>query len=104
MEHILEEQGRQIAQGETGGKADTDFHFALAVATHNSAMVKVVSAVEDILRLSRDRSLQEPGRAKRSLASHHQILEKVKDGDAEGAREAMEYHLTSVEPAVLGAH
>lgn len=101
---ILEEQQQQLEQGESGVDADTAFHFALAAATHNSALVKVVSAVEDILRLSRDRSLQEPGRAKRSLASHHQILEKVKDGDAEGAREAMEYHLTSVEPAVLGAH
>ncbi|PKB67843.1 MAG: hypothetical protein BZY81_03680 [SAR202 cluster bacterium Io17-Chloro-G4] len=96
---ILEEQQQQLAQGETGVDADTAFHFALAAATHNSALVKVVSAVEDILRLSRDKSLQEPGRAKRSLDSHRQILEKVRSGDAEGARTAMEYHLTSVEPA-----
>jgi len=101
---ILEEQQQQLEKGESGVDADTAFHFALASATHNSALVKVVSAVEDILRLSRDRSLQEPGRAKRSLVSHRQILEKVKAGDAEGARVAMEYHLTSVEPAVPGAH
>ena len=98
---ILEEQQEQLARGESGVDADTAFHFALASATHNSALVKVVSAVEDILRLSRDRSLQEPGRAKRSLASHHQILEKVRSGEAEAARKAMEYHLTSVEPANL---
>ena len=101
---ILEEQQQQLKKGKSGVDADTAFHFALASATHNSALVKVVSAVEDILRLSRDRSLQEPGRAKRSLVSHRQILEKVNAGDAEGARVAMEYHLTSVEPAVLGAH
>lgn len=104
MAAILEEQQQQLEQGETGVDADTAFHFALASATHNSALVKVVSAVEDILRLSRDRSLQEPGRAKRSLASHRQILEKVRFGDAEGAREAMEYHLTSVEPAAFASH
>jgi len=101
---ILEEQQQQLEKGKSGVDADTAFHFALASATHNSALVKVVSAVEDILRLSRDRSLQEPGRAKRSLVSHRQILEKVNAGDSEGARVAMEYHLTSVEPAVLGAH
>lgn len=101
MAEILEEQQQQLARGETGVDADTAFHFALASATHNSALIKVVSAVEDILRLSRDRSLQEPGRAERSLASHHQILEKVRTGDADGARQAMEYHLTSVEPSVL---
>ena len=100
MAEILEEQRQQLEQGETGVDADTAFHFALASATHNSALVKVVSAVEGILQLSRDRSLQEPGRAKRSLESHRQILEKVRSGDSEGARKAMEYHLTSVEPAV----
>lgn len=104
MADTLEEQQQQLEKGESGVDADTAFHFALASATHNSALVKVVSAVEDILKLSRDRSLQEPGRAKRSLVSHRQILEKVKVGDAEGARVAMEYHLTSVEPAVPGAH
>jgi GntR family transcriptional repressor for pyruvate dehydrogenase complex len=101
LAEILEDQQRQIESGETGVDADTAFHFALASATHNSALIKVVSAVEDILRRSRDQSLQEPGRAQRSLASHRQILEKVKAGDAASATAAMEYHLTSVEPAIL---
>ena len=104
MEEILEEQGRQIARGETGVNADTDFHFALAVATHNSAMVKVVSAVEDILRRSRDQSLQEPGRPQRSLASHRQILEMLQGRDNHRARQAMEHHLTSVEPANVASY
>ena len=99
LTEILEEQQDQIKDGETGVDADTDFHFALASATHNSALVKVVSAVEDILRRSRDISLQEPGRSQRSLASHHQILKTVLEGDAEAAKQAMEHHLTSVEPA-----
>ena len=103
LAEILEEQQRQISGGQTGVDADTAFHFALASATHNSALVKVVSAVEDILRLSRDYSLQEPGRAQRSLASHRQILDMVLAGDAEGAKQAMEHHLTSVEPATLAS-
>ncbi len=98
---ILEEQQRQIMEGETGVDADTEFHFALATATHNTALVKVVSAVEDVLRQSRDQSLQQPGRPERSLASHHQILEMVQARDAIGAREAMEHHLTAVEPATV---
>ena len=101
---ILEDQQRQIDSGETGVDADTAFHFALASATHNSALIKVVSAVEHILRLSRDQSLQEPGRAQRSLASHRQILDNVRAGDVTAAREAMEYHLTSVEPSILSGN
>ena len=99
LAEILEDQERQVSRGQTGIDADTAFHFALASATHNSALVKVVSAVEGILRLSRDHSLQEPGRPQRSLASRRRILNMVKDGDSEGAKQAMEHHLTSVEPA-----
>ena len=98
---ILEEQQRQILAGETGVDADTEFHFALATATHNLALVKVVSAVEDVLRQSRNQSLQQPGRAERSLASHHQILDMVRLGDHLGARDAMEHHLTAVEPSAV---
>ena len=96
---ILIEQQRQIMEGETGVDADTEFHFALATATHNTALVKVVSAVEDVLRQSRDRSLQQPGRSQRSLDSHREILEMVRAGDHSGARSAMEHHLTVVEPS-----
>ena len=103
LEEILEGQQQQISRGQTGVDADTAFHFALASATHNSALIKVVSAVEDILRLSRDYSLQEPGRPERSLASHRQILNMVETRDAEGAKQAMDHHLTSVEPAAVGS-
>jgi GntR family transcriptional repressor for pyruvate dehydrogenase complex len=98
---ILDEQQRQIIEGETGVDADTEFHFALATATHNIALVKVVSAVEDVLQQSRDQSLQQPGRPERSLASHRQILEMIRAGNHLGAREAMEHHLTAVEPATV---
>ena len=96
---ILEEQQRQILEGETGVDADTEFHFTLATATHNPALVKVVNAVEDVLRRSRDRYLQQPGRPERSLRSHYDILEMVCAGDHAGARRSMDHHLTAVEPA-----
>ena len=96
---ILEEQQRQILEGETGVDADTEFHFTLATATHNPALVKVVNAVEDVLRRSRDRYLQQPGRPELSLNSHHEILEMVRAGDDTGARRAMDHHLIAVEPA-----
>ena len=101
MRDALVDQERAIAAGESCVEADTAFHFTLAAATHNSALIKVVSAVADILHQSRDQSLQEPGRPKRSLESHREILQMVEDRDAAGARRAMEHHLTSVEPSVL---
>ena len=101
LSSILVEQQRQIMEGETGVDADTEFHFALATATHNTALVKVVSAVEDVLRQSRDQTLQQPGRSQRSLDSHRHILDMVRAGDHMGARSAMEHHLTAVEPSAV---
>ncbi|MEC9237318.1 MAG: FadR/GntR family transcriptional regulator [Chloroflexota bacterium] len=101
LSYILVEQQRQIMEGETGVDADTEFHFALATATHNTALVKVVSAVEDVLRQSRDQTLQQPGRSQRSLDSHRDILDMVRAGDHMGARSAMEHHLTAVEPSAV---
>ena len=104
LSEILEEQERQIARGETGVDADTAFHFALATATHNAALVKVVSAVEDILSRSRNQTLQTPGRPSLSLASHRRILESIKAGDSEEARRAMDHHLTVVEPPEVSSY
>ena len=98
MVDALEEQERQIDGGGTGVEGDTAFHFAMAQATHNWALVRVISTISDILRGSRDQSLQTNGRARRSLASHAQIVPMIQRGDVEGARSAMEYHISEVEP------
>ena len=103
MWDILKGQQSVVDSGGTGVESDTAFHFALASATHNGALIKVVSAIEDILQVSRDRSLQEPGRPQRSISSHYQILRMVELRDVNGAREAMNHHLTAVEPSARPA-
>ena len=102
MEAALEEQKTQIQRGESGVEGDTAFHFALAQATYNAALIKVVMAVSDTLRQSRDRSLQTNGRAQRSLTSHCDMLELVRAHDCEGARQAMEHHISVIEPSPVG--
>lgn len=97
MEAALDEQREQTERGESGVSGDTAFHFALAKATNNAALIKVVMAVADTLHQSRDRSLQTAGRAQRSLASHRAMLELVRSQDCEGARKAMEHHISVIE-------
>ena len=99
MAEAMEQQEKEISEGETGVGGDAAFHFAIAQATQNWALVKVISTISDILHKSRDQSLQTPGRPQRSLASHRQILDTIQRGDAESARSAMEHHLLEVEPA-----
>jgi len=100
MEEALEEQEREIGRGETGVVGDTSFHFAMARATQNWALVKVMSTISDILRQSRDQSLETPGRPQRSLASHRHILNMMQQRDVEAARSSMEHHISEVEPAL----
>ena len=100
MFEILEDQQQLIDSGGTGSEADTAFHFAMAAATHNSALNNVFTAVEDILHRSRDHSLQKLGRPERSLLSHRQILEMIIQKDSLKAQQAMDHHLEIVEPDI----
>jgi len=101
MAKTLQDQELQISQGQTGVEADTAFHFAIAEATQNSALVRVFTTIADILRQSRNLSLQTPGRPQRSLRSHREILRKIVERDMEGAREAMAHHISAVEPVTI---
>lgn len=101
MDAILVDQADQVRRGETGVDGDTAFHFAIAQATHNASLIKVVMTIADVLRQSRGQSLQTPGRAQTSIASHRDILELVRSHDVEGATMAMEHHIDVVEPAPI---
>jgi len=55
----------------------------------------------DLLRETRERSLQVGGRQEKSLAAHRRILAALKKGDAAAAEAAMRRHLLEVEKIVL---
>lgn len=101
MEEILEEQARQIAQGESGVEADTAFHSILTQSTKNKVFLRLSDAIVESLRESRERSLQIRGRPARSLAGHREILRAIRARDPVRARHAMLEHLTAIERNVL---
>jgi GntR family transcriptional repressor for pyruvate dehydrogenase complex len=55
----------------------------------------------DLLRDTRQRSLQVPGRQQKSLAGHRRILAAIKRRDGEAAKSAMRRHIEDVEEIVL---
>lgn len=101
LEAILANQARQIAAGGSGVEADTAFHSLLAQAAKNQVFLRLNESIVDSLRESRERSLQVPGRAVRSLAGHRAILEAIRSRNAGKARRAMLAHLTAMERNVL---
>jgi GntR family transcriptional repressor for pyruvate dehydrogenase complex len=79
---------------------DAQFHVAVAEASHNLVLVRVMFTLLDLLEAARRESLSIPGRPELSLAQHENVLREIEARDPEAARRAMLEHLTSVQQAV----
>jgi len=101
MEDILDRQDRKLRAGESAIAEDSEFHYAIALASGNSIVLKVLDTLMDLLRDSRERSLQQEGRPQKSLAGHRRILTAIKRRDIDGAKAAMRRHIENVEQIVL---
>ena len=101
MEEILQRQDAKQGQGEPAVAEDAEFHYSVALASGNGVVLKVLDIIMDLLRDTRERSLQVEGRPQKSLAGHRRILAAIKRHDAEGAKSAMRRHIEDVEEIVL---
>lgn len=98
---ILEDAYRNSENIEVLSERDAQFHVAIAEASQNLVLVRVMLTLLDLLAQSRRESLSIPGRAKLSLKAYERIVEEIEAQRHEGARETMLEHLTSVESTVL---
>ncbi len=101
LEEILGRQEQKMRRGQPSIDEDTEFHYALALAARNSVVLQVLDLLMDLLRESRTRSLQVPGRLERSLSGHRRILRAVQRRDPVGAETAVRKHLKEIEEIVL---
>ena len=101
MEEILQRQEKTQSQGDAAIAEDAEFHYSVALASGNSVVLKVIDTIMDLLRDTRERSLQVEGRSQKSLAGHRRILAAIKRHDGEAAKNAMRRHIEDVEEMVL---
>jgi GntR family transcriptional repressor for pyruvate dehydrogenase complex len=101
MEEILQRQEATQSRGEASIAEDAEFHYTVALASGNSVVLKVLDILMELLRETRERSLQVSGRPQKSLAGHRRILAAIKRHDAEAAKAAMRRHIEDVEEIVL---
>ena len=73
--------------------ADLAFHAAVARASHNVVLERMMRSVQDLLWASRRRTIRVPGAVERAVAGHRRVAEAVVRGDPEAARQAMRAHL-----------
>jgi GntR family transcriptional regulator, transcriptional repressor for pyruvate dehydrogenase complex len=101
MEEILDRQESRVEAGAIAVAEDTEFHYCIATAAQNTVVLKVIDVLMDLLRKTRERTLQTEGRQHKSLAGHRRILAALKRGDAKAADAAMRQHLSEIEKLVL---
>ena len=94
LEDILRRQAVSIEE-------DSEFHYVIGKAARNSVVLKVLDVLMDLLRESRARSLQAPGRPERSYAGHMRVLRAIKRRDPEAAEKAVRKHLEEIESIVM---
>jgi GntR family transcriptional repressor for pyruvate dehydrogenase complex len=102
IEAILTRQRHRVEQGDVAVEEDTAFHLALAEATHNQVLPRLIATINDLLLESRLRSLRTPDRPRRSLEGHLRIAAALRAGDTDEARQAMHDHVSEI-AAILRA-
>jgi len=101
LEAILRRQKEKVDRGELAIEEDSEFHYAIANAAKNSVVLKVLDMFMDLLRESREQSLQVEGRLQKSLAGHRLILQAIQRHDSSAAEAAMRRHIEEIEGIVL---
>ena len=92
----------QAGDSEKGEEYDAAYHYALAEATHNSLLIKLLRTVHEewsraVSAGSQQLLLDSPGNAQKILDQHGRVLEAIKARDASTASEAMLEHVTYAE-------
>lgn len=82
-------------------ESDTEFHLAIARASHNFVFVNIIKLHLDLLRDTRGKTLQIPGRREELWREHQAILQSIKERDSIKAGEAMLKHLRNVREIVV---
>jgi len=101
LEDILRRHSERVSRQELAIEEDSEFHYTIARAARNSVILKVLDMMMDVLRDSRERSLQVEGRREKSLAGHRRIFNAIKRHDPAAAEAAMREHLAEIEGIVL---
>lgn len=104
LEAILNRQREKVHQGQLAIDEDSEFHYAISTAASNRVILRVVDVLMDLLRESRERSLQVAGRLERSLDGHRRILDAIRRRDTAAAEAAMRQHLEEIEDVLLRQH
>jgi GntR family transcriptional regulator, transcriptional repressor for pyruvate dehydrogenase complex len=96
MESALDWMENEIKSDRPGTEGDRRFHAAVTAAAHSPLLAEFMRSIADQIGESREESLRQPGRPRRSLAQHQRILEAIAARRPRAAATAMRRHLRTV--------
>ena len=107
MEDVLIAIDRSIQKNESIAVISTEFHCALAEASHNAVLAKLLRSFTQLMakagQLLED-SVEDLGKFKRhALKTHQDLFDVIKQGDPEKSRKALIDHITYSEELIVGA-
>lgn len=82
-------------------ESDTEFHLAIASASRNFVFVNIIKLHLDLLKGTREKTQQIPGRRQEQWREHQVILQAIKEHNTQKAGEAMLKHLMSIRKVVV---
>jgi len=82
-------------------ESDTEFHLAIAGASHNFVFVNIIKLHLDLLRDTREKTQQIPGRREERWREHQAIFQAIKEHDSKKAGEATLKHLRNVREVLV---
>jgi DNA-binding FadR family transcriptional regulator len=82
-------------------RTDSDFHHCLARIARNRVLERLLLALFDLLRQTRETYLQSDERKRRSLQGHQKILSAIKRRNPVAARQTMRQHLEEIEDIIF---
>jgi GntR family transcriptional repressor for pyruvate dehydrogenase complex len=83
-------------------ESDTEFHLAIAGASHNFVFVNIIKLHLDLLKETREKTWQIPGRRKEQQEEHQAIFQAIKENNSKKAGEAILKHLRNIRKVVVG--
>jgi GntR family transcriptional repressor for pyruvate dehydrogenase complex len=96
LRRVLESQRKKLKKGQSTIVEDTAFHAAMARATRNRVVVRIMETLNDLLVESRKMTLQQTSRPQRSLEGHEAIVAALAKRDPEAAANAMRQHVEQI--------
>jgi DNA-binding GntR family transcriptional regulator len=103
LERYLVKIADEIDRGDLNKviETDTDFHTLLYQASRNQRLSQIISNLREQIQRYRATSLSDPGRMKKALEEHRQIVEAISSRDGETARRLAQEHIENAENSMM---